>query len=91
MMMQNPRGGNGVSNVDILLRSPSLPVWIRLRSPDFGPGGKRLLVAASDLTLHEKKEFVAMSDSQKTTFDPNELSERLSSLRARFDEFRGRL
>ncbi|MCH2185845.1 peptide chain release factor 2 [Myxococcota bacterium] len=30
-----------------------------------------------------------MSDPQKTTFDPNELRERLSSLRARFDEFRG--
>ncbi|MAJ59114.1 MAG: peptide chain release factor 2 [Deltaproteobacteria bacterium] len=30
-----------------------------------------------------------MSDPQKKTFDPNELRERLSSLRARFDEFRG--
>ena len=60
-------------------------------APVFGGGERRLQVAASDFTLHPKKECVAMSDSQKTTFDPNELSERLSSLRARFDEFRGRL
>ncbi len=57
----------------------------------WGADGKRLSGAASDFTLHQKKECVAMSDPQKKTFDPNELRERLSSLRARFDEFRGRL
>ena len=32
-----------------------------------------------------------MTDLRETMLDPSELRERLASLRARFDEFRGRL